>query len=88
MQPFFFFPHFWIVSKRILTAPQNRFNSARNSIKLNIVWTNVRKMHKSQQLPLLNVSMCEAIVVRFRKKNNNLYQTLYIPMKEKRIEAS
>lgn len=40
---------------------QNRFNSARNSIRLDITWESMwKKMHKSQQLPLLNVSMCEA----------------------------
>lgn len=35
-----------------------------NPFGSNIVWTNVRMMHKSQQLPLLNVYRCS---VRFRK---------------------
>lgn len=69
MQPFFF-PHFCIVSKRILTATESiQFREKFHSVQY--YENQCEKDAQNQQLPLLNVSMCE--VMRFRKKYTILH---------------
>ena len=79
---------------RILTASQNRFNSARNSIWLRYC---VNQCEKDAQKPTITVIKCIDVrsnVVRFRKKSthgtNNeqhSYQTLCIQREKKVIEV-